>query len=88
MRRARRKFLGCSVVDRGRSKVQAGLRIDNQFPQHRVDKRCGRTFAGTLHEFYAFVDSGAGRNSAQPSQLIDRQSQCDENFKIKLGERL
>src|SRR5260370_20440230 len=59
-----------------------------EFTQHRIDERSGGTLAGALNQFDTLVNCSARGNAAEPTQLVNRQAQCSEYFKIEFGKRL
>src|SRR5882762_3234528 len=59
-----------------------------QLAQKRIHERSRRPFAGTFHQFHTLVDGGARWYAIEPAQLIEPQSQRNENLKIKFSHRL
>jgi len=56
-----------------------------ELTQHGIHEGSGGTFAGTLHQFDAFVEGGALRDAIEPAELVQSKTQSDENFNVKLG---
>src|SRR5205807_6860884 len=71
-----------SVFERGQRGVQ------RQFPENGIDECCCGSLAGTLYKFDALVDGGALGDAVEPSELVKRETEGDEDFEIKLRERL
>lgn len=68
--------------------VMVGRDAGGEFAQHRIDERSGGTFAGTLDELNTLIDCSPGGNTAEPAELINGETECDENLEIEFGDWL
>lgn len=63
-------------------------RLGGKLAQDGVYEGRGGAFAGAFHQFDAFVESGALRDSIEPEELIEREAQGDEDLEVEFGQRL
>ncbi len=88
VRTAFRKRLGRGMVDLVLRGAVALRDADGELAQNRIHERSGGTFASALDKFNALIDRSAGGNASEPTELINREAKCGENFAIQFREWL
>lgn len=62
--------------------------LGGEFAKNRVDEGGGGMLAGALYQFDALVESGAFGHAIEPSELVKREAEGEENLKVEFCERL
>src|SRR5579864_6663668 len=63
-------------------------RHGGELPQDSIDEWSGGAFASAFHKFDTFVEGGTLGDSVEPPELIEGQTQSNENFNVEFRKRL
>ena len=82
----RMRVLPCQNIGRRVLRFAHDLRGSSELAQDRIHEWSRGTLAGPLHQLTALIPGGALGHAIEPSELIDRQPQCNQNLDVKFAE--